>query len=102
MLNIKPEVVICQYKFLSYREQIMKKQQPVMNVDVCDLLFKIVEKPQNMVHCKAINVYDNRYRINIYTTNYDNIYDIEKIRITESYFCQLLGDKLDIKYPNKV
>ena len=35
--------------------------------DVCCLLFKQVEKPQHYMMCKAMNVYDNKYRINVYT-----------------------------------
>lgn len=66
-------------------------------VDVCDLLWKQVDKPSNLETCRAINVYDNRYRINIYTRSYDEIYDVEKVRITQSYFAQLDGDELILR-----
>lgn len=59
------------------------------NPQVCDLLFKQIDKPKNFEMCRAINVYDNKYRINIYTKKYDAIYDIDRVRITESYFCKL-------------
>ena len=59
------------------------------NQQVCDLLFTQIEKPNNFETCRAINVYDNRYRVNIYTRKYDEIYDVEKVRITQSYFCKL-------------
>lgn len=59
------------------------------NQQVCDLLFTQIEKPKNFETCRAINVYDNRYRVNIYTRKYDEIYDVEKVRITQSYFCKL-------------
>lgn len=77
--------------------RIMKKQKAVLEFDICDLLFKKIQKPKNMVHCKAVNVYDNRYRINVYTKKYDPIYDIDKIRITESYFCKLKEGDLEIQ-----
>lgn len=66
-------------------------------VDVCDLLWKQVDKPLNLEMCRAINVYDNRYRINIYTSKYDKEFDLERIRITQSYFAHLEGDDLIIR-----
>lgn len=66
-------------------------------VDVCDLLWKQIDKPSNLETCRAINVYDNRYRINVYTRSYDEIYDVEKVRITQSYFGQLDGDNLILR-----
>ena len=56
---------------------------------VCYLLFSQIEKPQNFETCRAINVYDNKYRVNIYTKKYDKIYDVEQVRITQSYLCKL-------------
>jgi hypothetical protein len=67
-----------------------------MSIDVCTLLFKQIDKPKNFEICKAINVYDNKYRINVYTRIYDQVYDIEKKRITHSYFARLDGDKLQL------
>jgi hypothetical protein len=67
-------------------------------VDVCDLLWQQVDKPLNLEMCRAINVYDNRYRINVYTRKYDQEFDIERVRITQSYFAQLEGTELTIKY----
>jgi hypothetical protein len=77
----------------------MKPQKQSMEpmVDVCDLLWKQIDKPSNLEMCKAINVYDNRYRINIYTRKYDQEFDIERVRITQSYFAQLDGQDLIIK-----
>ena len=67
-----------------------------MEHDVCGLLFKQVEKPKNLEMCRAINVYDNRYRINVYTRSRCSVYDIDKVRITQSYFAKLQDDKLTI------
>jgi hypothetical protein len=67
--------------------------------DVCDLVFKQVKKPKNLEECRAINVYDNKYRVNIYTRSHDPIWDIDKVRITQSYFCRLDGDSLTIVSP---
>ena len=65
-------------------------------LDVCDMLFKQIEKPKNFEMCRAINVYDNKYRINVYTRIYDEIWDLEKKRITHSYFARLDGNKLEV------
>jgi len=67
-------------------------------VDVCQLLWDQVEKPKNLETCKAINVYDNKYRVNVYTRSYDEFWDIDKVRITQSYFCAVNGKELTIKY----
>lgn len=64
--------------------------------NICDLLFEQVPEPRNLETCKAINVYDNRYRVNVYTRSYNELYDVEQVRITQSYFCKLNGDKLEI------
>jgi len=68
---------------------------PVM--DICDLLWEQVEKPKNLETCRAINVYDNKYRINVYTRSHDELYDLDRVRITQSYFCRLDGDQLVIR-----
>ena len=74
-----------------------KKKNPGPVVDVCSMIMKQVEKPEGFDRCKAINVYDNRYRINVYTRTHDEIHDIDKVRITQSYFAQLDGDELVIR-----
>lgn len=76
----------------------MKSKKPMgPMVDVCGLLWKQVDRPKNLEVCKAINVYDNRYRINVYTRKYDEFWDVEKVRITQSYFAILDGDELKLK-----
>ena len=66
-------------------------------MDICDLLWEQVEKPKNLETCRAINVYDNKYRINVYTRSHDELYDLDRVRITQSYFCRLDGDQLVIR-----
>lgn len=55
--------------------------------DVCGLLFKQVDRPLGYLMCKAVNVYDDRYRINIYVRT--DVDGIEGKRISNSYFCKL-------------
>lgn len=49
------------------------------------LLFQQVEKPDNLSHVKIINVYDHKYRINLYCSYEEN--SLTKIKIPYSYFC---------------
>lgn len=64
--------------------------------NICDLLFRQVPEPRNLEECRAINVYDNKYRVNVYTRSRCPIYDVDKVRITQSYFVKLNGDQLEI------
>lgn len=57
---------------------------------VCGLLFQQIDKPPHFKMCKAINVYDNKYRINVYT--HEVVNDIESQRISQSYFAKLADD----------
>lgn len=34
---------------------------------ICDKILSIIGKPDNLVTCKAINLYGDRYRVNVYT-----------------------------------
>ena len=74
-------------------------KQDVPMVDICTLLFKQFERPRNLEACKAVNVYDNKYRINVYTRSHDSFWDVDKVRITQSYFARLDGDSLTIVSP---
>lgn len=55
--------------------------------DLCCLLFKQVEKPKHYMMCKAVNVYDNKYRINVYTRHEEE--GLFKQRISNSYFAKV-------------
>ena len=76
-----------------------RNKQDAPMVDICTLLFKQRERPKNLEVCKAVNVYDNKYRINVYTRSYDDFWDVDKVRITQSYFAKLEGEYLTIVSP---
>jgi hypothetical protein len=59
----------------------------IQSDDVCCLLFRQVEKPEHYMMCKAMNVYDNKYRINVYTKHEED--GLFKQRISNSYFTKL-------------
>lgn len=71
----------------------MKVEPKSIEVDglVCDLLIQQIGRPKNLVTCRAINVYDNKYRINVYTKTM--VDDIESKRISYSCAARLLDDK---------
>lgn len=54
------------------------------NITPCDVIFTVVEKPKDYLMCKSINVYDNRWRVNIYSKRVVN--DIDSQYISKSYF----------------
>ena len=55
--------------------------------DVCSLLFQQVDRPLGYLMCKSINVYDDRYRVNVYVRT--DVDGIEGQKIAQSYFCKL-------------
>jgi hypothetical protein len=58
------------------------------NMDIklmpCDVIFGTVEKPSDYIFCKSINVYDDRWRVNIYSKRL--VDGIEGRYISKSYF----------------
>jgi len=64
--------------------------------EVCDKLLELVGKPDNFHMCKALNVYDDRYRVNVFVK--EDVSDItgHKLYIGNSYFCKYDGTDLTI------
>lgn len=65
-----------------------------MTLEIERLLFKQVEKPPNYLMAKIINVYSNRYRINIYIEFEEE--NLLKHKIHSSYFCHYNSGQLII------
>ena len=57
-----------------------------MDLEIESLLFKQVEKPKNHFLTKIHNVWENRYRINVYTEVFDQTIQLAKRKIYASYF----------------
>lgn len=66
----------------------------MVELEIESLLFKQIEKPPNFLTIKIINVFDNRYRINIYVEIFED--NLIKKRIQASYFCHYFPGKLII------
>ena len=65
-----------------------------MDLEIESLLFKQVSRPKNHLMTKIINVWENRYRINVYIEiEQDNLI---KRKIHSSYFCHYIPGKLTI------
>lgn len=65
-----------------------------MDLEIESLLFKQVDKPKHHLLTKIINVYDNRYRINVYVEIEED--GLIKRKIKHSYFCHYSPGKLTI------
>lgn len=65
-----------------------------MDLEIESLLFKQVEKPRNHLMTKIINLWENRYRINVYTEITED--NLIKRKIHSSYFCHYEPGNLKI------
>jgi hypothetical protein len=77
------------FKKLTTGVKPMKAEPKSIEVDgaVCDLLLSKIGRPKGLVMCRAINLYDDRYRINVYTKTM--VHDIESKKISYSCFAKL-------------
>ena len=66
------------------------------NPYVCKEVLDQVGTPDNFHMCKGLNVYDNRYRVNVFVK--EEVEDItgHKLYISNSYFCKLEDDVVTI------
>jgi hypothetical protein len=65
-----------------------------MDLEIESLLFKQVGKPKRHLMTKIINVWENRYRINVYVEIEED--NLTKRKIHSSYFCHYVPGKLTI------
>lgn len=65
-----------------------------MNIEIESLLFKQINKPKHYLMTSIINVWENRYRINVYTEFEED--NLIKRKIEASYFCHYEPGKLTI------
>ena len=66
------------------------------NPEVCEKILEMVGKPDNYLMCKALNVYEDRYRVNIYVQEPIEELTGHKQYIDKSYFCRYNGTELTI------
>lgn len=59
------------------------------------LLFAQVDRPKSLLEVRIVNVFDNRYRINLWAGFEEN--GFEKRKIAASYFARYDGETLEIR-----
>lgn len=64
------------------------------DIEIESLLFKQTQKPKHYLMTKIINVFENRYRINVYIQIEED--NLTKKRIAASYFCHYKPGQLTI------
>ena len=64
--------------------------------EVCKKIFDYIDKPDNFYMCKAMNVYEDRYRVNVFVR--EEVEDLtgHKLYIDKSYFCRYNDSGLTI------
>jgi hypothetical protein len=62
--------------------------------NVLKMLFDQVQKPKSYYKIKAVNVYDNSYRINVWCEFEEN--NLTKRKIAYSYFAKVIDGSLSI------
>lgn len=65
-----------------------------MDLEIESLLFKQVQKPKHYLMTKIMNVFENRYRVNVYIEIEEE--NLTKKRIHSSYFCHYSPGNLKI------
>jgi hypothetical protein len=65
------------------------------NLEPCDIIFNYVDKPDSFLMCKNTNVFDDKWRVNIYSRRY--VDGIEGKCISGSYFVKYNQDDQSIK-----
>lgn len=80
-------------------KEIKQLEKTSMDFEIEKLLFEQVEKPKNYLMTKIIKLWDNRYRINVFTETIED--NLVKCKISHSYFCHYSNSKLEIKNINE-
>jgi hypothetical protein len=62
--------------------------------EVCTKVMNEIGKPEHYLMCRAMNVFDDKYRVNIYTKRW--VDGIEGMSISQSYFVKYNTDGLKI------
>ena len=66
------------------------------NPYVCKEVLDQVGKPENFHMCIGLNVFDDKYRVNIYVREDVPDLTVDRTYIKDSYFCKLEDDKVTI------
>ena len=72
--------------------------QNVKDYDItpCDVIFNHVQKPKDYLMCKSINLFENRWRVNVYSKRL--VDGIEGKYISNSYFVHFSTSNGNIEF----
>jgi hypothetical protein len=66
------------------------------SITPCDVIFNHIKKPNNYLMCNSINLYDNRWRVNLYSKRM--VEGIEGRYISNSYFIHFNKSTGDVAF----
>lgn len=66
------------------------------DITPCDVIFNKITKPDDYLYCRSINLYDNRWRVNIYSKRM--VDGIEGKYISKSYFVHFDSSNGDMSF----
>lgn len=66
------------------------------NITPCDTIFNHIEKPENYLCCKSVNLYDDRWRVNVYSKRI--VDGIDGRYISSSYFVHFDKSNGEIRF----
>ena len=75
-------------------EKTIEKVAKISENQILDMLWREKGKPKNYLKIKVVNVFDNAYRVNVWSEFEDEIYKINRVRISHSYFCKVVDQEL--------
>jgi hypothetical protein len=61
----------------------------------CDVIFNYTDKPDDYIYCRSINIYDDRWRVNIYSKRL--VDGIEGKYISKSFFTHFNKENGNLK-----
>jgi hypothetical protein len=61
----------------------------------CDVIFNHTDKPDDYIYCRSINIYDDRWRVNIYSKRL--VDGIEGKYISKSFFTHFNKENGNLK-----
>ena len=74
-----------------YQKEISMKVKEENNTEIADFVLDQLGTPPNFSHVNVINIFDNRFRVNVYTKEEGFI---DKMTISASFY--IINDKDDI------
>jgi hypothetical protein len=74
----------------------VKEEKKYTEDQVLSMLFEKIEKPKKYYKIKAVNVYDNAFRVNIWCEFEEN--NLTKKKIAHSYFVKVVDGELAVKF----